>query len=55
MSETFKRPPRANPKSEYRNPKQIENPKSQTKKLALSSFCIWEFGFVSDFEFGFRI
>ncbi len=38
-----------NPKLEYRNPKQIQNPNS-SNNAHFSVIWIWEFGFVSDFD-----
>src|SRR5262249_19003736 len=38
-------------KSECRNPKQIQNPKSQTETLAVWDFRIWDLELASDFGF----
>jgi hypothetical protein len=40
-----------NPKSEYRNPKQMQNPNRQTPNPRLPRFEHRPFGFVSDFGF----
>src|SRR5260370_6083759 len=41
-----------NPKSESRDPKQIQNPNAQAQNgtCGFGSFVFWKFGFVSDFE-----
>jgi len=45
--------PTLNPKSEYRNPKQFQNPNDQiTKTFPILGFEFWSFEFVS--KFGFR-
>jgi hypothetical protein len=37
--------------SQIRNPKQIQNQKSETRRLLFFGFGIWGFGFISNFEF----
>jgi hypothetical protein len=58
-SAAFLTPPLTNPKSEFRNPKQIQNAKSQTPNGYCEGSClgfwVWCFGLFRISSFGFRI